>query len=72
MAKWIGQRCGVGVRDSLGLVTGEMRVLLVSGSLREGSTNTALLKTVGVVAPSGVTTVLYRGIATLPSLQSRR
>jgi NAD(P)H-dependent FMN reductase/ketosteroid isomerase-like protein len=43
-----------------------MRVLLVSGSLREGLTNTALLKTVGVVAPSGVTTVLYRGIATLP------
>jgi NAD(P)H-dependent FMN reductase len=43
-----------------------MRVLLVSGSLREGSTNTAPLETVGVVAPSGVTTVLYRGIATLP------
>jgi chromate reductase len=50
----------------VGLVTGPVRVLLVSGSLREGSTNTALLKTAGVVAPSGVATVLYRGIATLP------
>jgi NAD(P)H-dependent FMN reductase len=44
----------------------EFTVLLISGSLREGSTNTAALRTAERVAPPGVTTVRYRGMAELP------
>ena len=47
-------------------VTGSARILLVSGSLREGSTNTAVLKTAEQVAPTGVATTRYRGMGTLP------
>ncbi len=43
-----------------------MRILLVSGSTRSGSTNTAALRTVRAVAPDGVTGVLYEGLAELP------
>lgn len=42
------------------------RVLLVSGSLRTGSTNTAVLRTARAVAPDEVEAVLYDGLATLP------
>jgi NAD(P)H-dependent FMN reductase len=42
------------------------QVLLVSGSLRDGSTNTALLRTARLLAPPGVTAVLYEGLARLP------
>lgn len=42
------------------------RVLLVSGSLRRGSTNTALLRTAQAVAPRGVETVIYQGMDRLP------
>lgn len=42
------------------------RILLISGSLRGGSTNTALLRTACEVAPAGVATVLYEGMAELP------
>lgn len=42
------------------------QVLLVSGSLRRGSTNTALLRTAERVAPEGVTAVLYDGLGRLP------
>jgi chromate reductase, NAD(P)H dehydrogenase (quinone) len=42
------------------------RLLLISGSLRDGSTNTAVLRTAQVVAPSELTTVLYDGLGTLP------
>ena len=42
------------------------RVLLVSGSVRDGSTNTAVLRTVQAIAPSDVETVLYDGILELP------
>lgn len=42
------------------------RILLVSGSLRSGSTNSALLRTARVVAPEGVETVLYEGMGGLP------
>jgi chromate reductase, NAD(P)H dehydrogenase (quinone) len=42
------------------------RLLLISGSLRAGSTNTALLRTACEVAPAGVVTVLYEGMAGLP------
>jgi chromate reductase len=37
-------------------------ILLVSGSLRHGSTNTSVLRTAAAVAPDGVTTVLYEGL----------
>lgn len=42
------------------------QLLLVSGSLRAGSTNTALLRTARLVAPPPVTAVLYDGLARLP------
>ena len=45
---------------------GRTRVLLISGSLRAGSTNTALLRTLQAAAPSGIATALYEGIGTLP------
>ena len=41
-------------------------ILLVSGSLRPGSTNTALLRTAAVVAPAGITAELYGGMGELP------
>lgn len=41
-------------------------VLLVSGSLRSGSTNQAVLATAAEVAPHGVVTVGYDGMASLP------
>ena len=43
-----------------------LQLLLISGSLRAGSTNTAVLETVGVIAPQGVATVLYGGMGGLP------
>jgi NAD(P)H-dependent FMN reductase len=39
---------------------------LVSGSLRHGSTNTALLSTVQVVAPPALEVVLFQGMGALP------
>lgn len=42
-------------------------VLLLSGSTRLGSTNTAVLRTAPAVAPAGVATSLYRGMADLPA-----
>jgi chromate reductase len=42
------------------------RLLLVSGSLRAASTNTAALRTVIEVAPAGTECVLYAGVARLP------
>ena len=44
-----------------------VRVLLVSGSTRGGSTNTAALRTVQAVAPEGVSAALYEGMADLPA-----
>jgi NAD(P)H-dependent FMN reductase len=43
-----------------------LHLLLISGSLRDGSTNTAVLRTASLLAPGGVTTTLYRGMADLP------
>ena len=43
------------------------RFLLISGSLRRASTNTAVLRTLGVTVPS-VEAVLYDGLAALPPL----
>jgi NAD(P)H-dependent FMN reductase len=42
------------------------RVLLVSGSLRRGSTSTAVLRTASALAPVGVEAVLFGGLAALP------
>src|SRR4051812_11579641 len=41
-------------------------LLLVCGSLRAGSTNAAALRTAAALAPEGVETVLYEGMAELP------
>ncbi len=41
-------------------------VLLISGSVREGSSNRAALATAAAVAPTGVTTSFYEGLAALP------
>jgi NAD(P)H-dependent FMN reductase len=41
-------------------------VLLLTGSLRPGSTNEAVLRTAQDAAPAEVRTVLYDGLATLP------
>jgi chromate reductase, NAD(P)H dehydrogenase (quinone) len=43
-----------------------VRILLISGSLRYGSTNTAALRTAQHLAPPGVETALYRGMGSLP------
>jgi NAD(P)H-dependent FMN reductase len=48
------------------MTKGAHRVLLISGSLREGSTNTALLQTAQTMAPAGLDLVLYRDLADLP------
>jgi NAD(P)H-dependent FMN reductase len=48
-------------------VTEAVRLLLVSGSTRGASTNTAALRTAAAVAPDGVTTTLYDGLAELPA-----
>src|SRR5205085_4785926 len=49
------------------LVSGRARVLLVSGSTRAGSANSAALATAAAAAPAGVTAVLYDGLAGLPA-----
>ena len=41
-------------------------ILLVSGSLRDGSTNVAVLRTAAALAPDGVGTELFGGLAELP------
>jgi NAD(P)H-dependent FMN reductase len=41
-------------------------ILLISGSLRAGSTNSAVLRTAQAVAPAGIATSLYEGMAELP------
>ncbi len=41
-------------------------LLLLSGSLRRASTNTAVLRTAAAVAPDGIGVTLYDGLASLP------
>jgi chromate reductase, NAD(P)H dehydrogenase (quinone) len=48
-------------------VSGQARILLVSGSTRRGSTNTAALATAAEIAPSQVAAVQYDGLAELPA-----
>ncbi|HEY1567642.1 MAG TPA: NADPH-dependent FMN reductase [Solirubrobacteraceae bacterium] len=47
-------------------MSASVRVLLVSGSSRQGSTNAAVLSTAAAVAGDAVKTVLYPGIGELP------
>ncbi|MGY2031664.1 NADPH-dependent FMN reductase [Nocardia gipuzkoensis] len=42
-------------------------VLLISGSTRAASTNSAALRTVSAIAPDGVETRWYDGLAELPA-----
>jgi NAD(P)H-dependent FMN reductase len=50
----------------VGPLTRSLRLLLVSGSLRRASTNTAVLRTAMEVAPEGVCTVLFGQLDRLP------
>jgi chromate reductase len=43
-----------------------MQILAISGSLRNASLNTALLRAVARIAPPGIEVVLYRGLGDLP------
>lgn len=43
-----------------------VRILLICGSSREGSTNAAVLRTAAALAGDGVETVTYAGIGALP------
>src|SRR5881394_3090647 len=45
----------------------DVRILLISGSTRRGSGNTAALRTIQALAPDGVTAELYDGLAALPA-----
>jgi chromate reductase len=47
-------------------MSGAVKILLVSGSLRGGSGNSALLRTAAALAVPGVETTLYGGMADLP------
>jgi chromate reductase, NAD(P)H dehydrogenase (quinone) len=47
-------------------VTSPVRILLISGSLRTSSTNTAVLRTAELVAPASVVTERYSGLGLLP------
>jgi chromate reductase, NAD(P)H dehydrogenase (quinone) len=44
-----------------------VKILLISGSTREASGNTATLRTVRALAPDGVDAVMYDGLAALPA-----
>ena len=45
----------------------DVRILLISGSTRHGSSNTATLRTVQAIAPDGITAEIYGGLAALPA-----
>ena len=45
----------------------DVRILLISGSTRHGSGNTAALRTVQALAPDGITAEMYDGLAALPA-----
>ena len=51
------------VSDAAGVTC---RLLLISGSLRSASTNTAALRTARAVAPAGVEVTVYEGLERLP------
>ena len=43
-----------------------MKIAAISGSLRAGSSNTAVLRAAARLAPAGVEVILFEGIAGLP------
>jgi chromate reductase len=45
----------------------QVKILLISGSTREASGNTAALRTVRALAPDGVDATMYQGLAALPA-----
>ncbi|WP_309231334.1 NADPH-dependent FMN reductase [Nocardia sp. SYP-A9097] len=47
-------------------VTTPLRILLISGSTRDSSTNTAALRTIAAEAPADITATLYDGLVELP------
>lgn len=47
-------------------MTTSTKILAISGSLRAGSANTALLRAARALAPTGATVELYEGLAGLP------
>ena len=49
------------------MLSDSVRVLLISGSTRNGSANSAALVTAAALAPRRVTPVLYGGLADLPA-----
>ena len=49
-----------------------LRILAISGSLRAASSNTALLRAAGRLAPQHVTVALYGGLAELPTFNPDR
>lgn len=53
--------------NTAGGTSTDARVLLVSGSARAASSNTAVLRTAAAVAPAGVVGVLYDELAGLPA-----
>src|SRR3954447_6900540 len=57
-------RWGMGGSRSMSVST--VSLLLISGSLRAGSTNAAVLRTAAALAPDEVETVLFHGLAELP------
>ena len=44
----------------------ERTILMICGSVRDGSVNAAVLRTAAEVAPTGVRAVFYEGLVTLP------
>lgn len=52
--------------DLIHTVPGERRILLISGSLRDASSNTAALETAQAVTPQGTRAVLYERLGDLP------
>jgi chromate reductase len=45
----------------------DIRILLITGSTRRGSGNTAALRTVQAMASEGITAEMYEGLAVLPA-----
>jgi chromate reductase, NAD(P)H dehydrogenase (quinone) len=45
----------------------DVRILLISGSTRRGSGNTAALRTVQAMAPEGIAAEMYEGLPLLPA-----
>jgi NAD(P)H-dependent FMN reductase len=52
--------------DDCGPVDDVVKVLMLSGSLRRRSTNTAVLRSAQLPAPEGILAVLYDGLGVLP------